>query len=1209
MSNPLKLKELVTIHGGAAAIVLSEGLNQKGLISSFVPTESSVAILKHIHNAVQYHGEQQERAINCFGVYGSGKSRLAVLIGQMLRDGVHSPEFESFLTRLKSINESVLASNLKSTFLASSDEDAKPYLIVPIYGRSGPTIQSDLVENLYRVVERTSGLNASEVLLKTEYSVAQLRLDEILELKPELAEVYLPGLGLGNEYHDPSSLRQGLIDHQSTALSVFSDWHKQLTFGTPFDAVNYGASLAKEIYLNATKQIQNNYRGIAIIWDEFGYALENMLDESQRSPIKEIFELQEFVETVCSPSNNHVLFIGLTHVSLSEYGHRANAGEDIKSRIETIQGRFTSLKVELKPAELEGYHLLAGQLQTSDLGLELKERNDGNAKRIYESCKDVPLFSRIEQELLRIIRNCYPLHPLTSAALLALSSRYAAATRTAFHFLSELSRNGYFEKEIDENNLYSAELIRLPALVNFYEEEINNDGHGDQFKNYKLACSQIKNIGEDPQNVVERENILAILMLSSLLDSNFQSSNEFLSNALHDNKFISSDSEVLRNALEWLVNAGLIWKNDTTSLWSIGGAGGTDFDTLIHDAVEKIPRIKFSQYLTTYPEITSELMPMLGEHSLDPSSKGIVRRFVVEPLSIKPVSRPKLNNYNVAKVYIVLGNSPSETSEIEHSILTFPKDEIYYWFCFEDLSKLESEFRLLLALIKLLEQSHSEEAKIRLRVKYESVRSNLLRILGEFYGRGGLDKHITKVVKQGDSSPIIVSSWNDFFLHVQGSILKLYDNELSVRASQKKRNVLGDHYHIDSAETEDIVQRVFNFDSNKSYQNDLLGYTETSESAAVVDGTLGASGFFIQRHNNSWDIKKIDELAVAERSIIELIRKEVLRIRPTPYRLTELAETLTRAPYGIPTAAIPIYIAVAIRGDISRIVWTTSSNNHARNLCKSIMDDKVGLRVQDFTQYQLNISEVLMSALKEIVFNQEFRIITEKHERARRSIELLRTHLESISTSTINSPKLNKGLRSIYETFQSIGRTNHELIEKVAEIIDPNKLITGSEPSFELKQTARDNLINILTSNIQVENQQKFDALKHIEALLPDLSNIDKLANYQDLFNGSGDLGDSIVEILQQKSNASTKYERILTKLIDSPVSTASELELGMGVGRLENLIENEKKYLATSKVNLEILASLESSILEIAKTKSIQVDELNEYLYALIKKLSLGSK
>jgi len=1028
-------------------------------------------------------------------------------------------------------------------------------------------------------------------------------------MKPELSEEYLPNLGLGSDYHDSSSLRQGLIDRQHTAIKVFSEWHKLLNFGTPFDPVKFGASLAKEIYLNASKNISNQYRGIAIIWDEFGYALENMLDEKMRSPIKEIFELQEFVETVCTPSNNHVLFIGLTHVSLSEYGHRANVGEDIKSRIETIQGRFTSLKVELRPSELEGYHLLAGQIQTTELGLNLKEKNNLNAIRIFDCCKEIPLFTRIDKELLRVISNCYPLHPLTAAALLALSSRYAAATRTAFYFLIELSRNGYFEKEVDEGNLYAEELIRLPSLVTFYEDQIISDGYGDHFKNYKLACSQIKNVDEIPANVLERENVLAILMLSSLLDSNFQSDNEFLAIALHDNSFISSSSEVLRNALEWLVNAGLIWMNDTTKLWSIGGGGGIDFESLIEDAVSQIPKIKFSQYLSNYPEIKLELMPMLGVHLLDPSSKGIVRSIVVETLSIKPASRPKLDNYNVAKIFIVIGNSPSETSEIEQAILLFPKDEIYYWFCFEDLSKLESEFRLLLALIKLLDQTHSEEVKIRLRAKYESVRSSLLKILSDFYGRGGLDKQITKVFKQGESTPILVSSWNDFFLHVQESVFKLYNNEICVRAGQKKRNILGEHHHVDSNETEDIVQRIFNFNSNQSYQNDLLGYPETSEPAAVVDGTLGASGFFIQRHNDTWDFKKLDELDTSEKAIIELIRKEVIRIRPTPYRLTELAETLTAPPYGMPTAVIPIYVAVAIREEISRIAWTNGTSNSARNLCKAIIDDTVGLRIQNFTQYQLNISEVLVSALKEVDADVDIPVTTEKHERARMAIEILRSYLDSISITTINSPKLDKGLRSLYEFFKAIGKTNHEFLEKIAELVDPSKLLTGHEPTFALKQQSRDILKNILGSYIQVESQQKYDALIHVQTILPNISNIDNSEGYQKLLFGSSELGNSIAEILQENTNSTTKYENILTKLIDKSISNASELELGRGVGKLENLIEREKSFTNDDSLNSEILETLEAKILEIATVESIKDKELSEYLYAIIKKISSGNR
>ncbi len=56
------------------------------------------------------------------------------------------------------------------------------------------------------------------------------------------------------------------------------------------------------------------------------------------------------METTCQPNLGYLLFLGLTHVSLAEYGARSEAPQDVRDRLKTIEGRFTSLKVELKPS-------------------------------------------------------------------------------------------------------------------------------------------------------------------------------------------------------------------------------------------------------------------------------------------------------------------------------------------------------------------------------------------------------------------------------------------------------------------------------------------------------------------------------------------------------------------------------------------------------------------------------------------------------------------------------------------------------------------------------------------------------------------------------------------------------------------------------------------------------------------------------------------
>jgi hypothetical protein len=132
-----------------AAIVVEQGLSNNALVSHYTPTQASVRVFEHICNAVVPSATPEQRAINVYGSYGSGKSHLAVVLAQLLRDGAYTPGFEQFLKRLQDVNQVELAGKLKHTFLAKNDADAKPYLLVSLYASGTTSLAGKLMEGLY----------------------------------------------------------------------------------------------------------------------------------------------------------------------------------------------------------------------------------------------------------------------------------------------------------------------------------------------------------------------------------------------------------------------------------------------------------------------------------------------------------------------------------------------------------------------------------------------------------------------------------------------------------------------------------------------------------------------------------------------------------------------------------------------------------------------------------------------------------------------------------------------------------------------------------------------------------------------------------------------------------------------------------------------------------------------------------------------------
>lgn len=196
-----------------AAIVVDRSLANQDLISSFAPTKAAVAVLRHVCTAALPQATQEHRAINIFGNYGSGKSHLAVVLAQLLRDGSGGGAFAGLFQRLSNFGEAKLAQDLTNTFLAAGDPDAKPYLLVSLYGSESPSLATQLMEGLYDALERHPLFNHQAILPTTEYEVCVKRFEEIISKTPELAMADLPR-HLATEYATIKEMRVYLEQHK-----------------------------------------------------------------------------------------------------------------------------------------------------------------------------------------------------------------------------------------------------------------------------------------------------------------------------------------------------------------------------------------------------------------------------------------------------------------------------------------------------------------------------------------------------------------------------------------------------------------------------------------------------------------------------------------------------------------------------------------------------------------------------------------------------------------------------------------------------------------------------------------------------------------------------------------------------------------------------------------------------------------------------------
>lgn len=1189
-----------TTHIRDAAIVLDEGLGKPGYVQAYTPTHSAIKIFEHLSQAVLPSATKEKRAMNWHGPYGSGKSHLGVVIGRLLRDGANSPEFSDLLGKLNNLGEYQLAQKLRSTFLdPQTDPDAKPYLLISLNTSGGQPIPHQLVEALYRTLQEEPKLRDKKILSKTEYDAAYERLQEIVRSSPKYQNAELSEWNLTQDYLTTAEMASDLKHHDPTAYKTFLAWHEAVCHGAPFNPANYGGKKFIDAYLEAGKNlVEYGYSGIAIIWDEFGHALEELLGNPARSAIGEAKELQDFVENACKPDQGHTLFIGLTHVSLAEYGTRSNSSEDINNRLKTIEGRFTPMRVELKPSEAEGYHLLGAQLSWTATGQEYLQRSQPALANLKNVCSRLGLFTHLSEELGSIIKDCYPLHPITAAALFAISTRYAQAARTAFTFFRDLQNSGVFARSINpEHALFKDELVRLPELIEYYQDSLERHSESD-LHIYRRALSEVRAKGDISK---QRDAVLAMLLLSKLLGENFQTTEPFMAAALYDAHADDPASIELQQHLSWLKSTGLIWKNDVTEVWTLAGEAGVEAESLIERKLEEFKQESktVEALLNGNPDMRDDLFPHLGDHDLEPSPCGIIRSYQVKLLT-PPASNIRhvtaLDGSYVALLYLVLAPDEASAQETKTWLNGLVRQPVYFWVPNHGTGQtgLLDKLRRYLAIQALMgEESSGEGLKRQLQAKWEKNRQDLIDILSELFGRKGLEHGKALILRAGDPTPLSCRSWHQFRVDLAKIVQSEYSKEVHVR--NMNLNKVRDEEYLGRKILTDIIQKVLEFAENPAYRNDLLGEKDTSEPAAIIDGIFGANELFTHRAGG-WDIRGINETEGALHEVLELIQSEFLKRRTGSFRVSDLRKLLLSPPYGLPPVSHALFAAVALRQDQKRISWQGSARgkDFATNLSNAFAKDSAyETRLEDFSRNQQWILTLLGLNLPDSFRTYE----------AKQAVINLSSFLRTLPLSVKSSNKLNEPARKLVAALNQDNKTPHQVADLLLEITPALVEFPKFKHSDECKLTEL-TLFELFESLSAAKDANYYEIKVFIENILATIDAPTLLANLE---QSSAPVESALYRLLRAEKIERHNVSVLASAAVQRTIDECDDMAIGGLKEHIRFTINNNKdskddeKRAAIRNAITEALASVHDQHVLLLNLNAEQDNKLHA-LAALLK-------
>ena len=671
-----KLNDLVTVYHNEKPFVDFElSLDNDDVVGGYVPVKSTLDVLRFLTETAGNYASYA-RAVNCYGTYGTGKSKLCAVLARLFRDGFECAALKPIWSRLQARGHLTDLNDLKDV-LMPANRPWRKWLVVPMYAQAGGgTLTTALIRSLIKAVRRAK--IDEGVLKNVKFQAAAYRLQEMVATAPYQPQEKSP-------FATAEQLKRALEELDDPAFQQFLEYHKKATHGVDFEAYMQGLPnapmLCHEVFTSVAEAIQRHgFDGILVLWDEFGFALEELLRDARRGVRRmgqETMDLQDFLQKACGTNEmgKRVVFLGFTHVSIPEYGSREGLQQTDQERLDTVSGRFKNppIPIRLSITETEGYHLLSGMMIRTSFGDEIFQNPVPALQQIAQRMPRHALWKRLTpaQCYDDIVVPCYPIHPSATAALLTLSDQVAQENRTTFFYLHDRQANGLLSILTSRDvpaleSLGTGELVRCHDMFEFFAQAMRIK-KPQLFEQYEEAAARLPDATE-----LEKQILRTVLILSVIANTDMPRTTQYLSFCLCDVLPEEVPARAVHEALTRLSAAGSLWKNEATEVWEF--IGGRGFMADIEGELEKekalIPLLSPTQLLLRFPGLQTEVIDPLGDIELDPCEKGTVREIGIRVLDpsrgeeglepINPALKDSAAKWRSGLVYLVAADSAEE---------------------------------------------------------------------------------------------------------------------------------------------------------------------------------------------------------------------------------------------------------------------------------------------------------------------------------------------------------------------------------------------------------------------------------------------------------------------------------------------------------------------------------------------------------------------
>lgn len=463
-------KMISVATGFQSSVNIAYDMNDDTKLKNYIPTKSALSLLEDILLSTAQNSTDRARIL--IGAYGKGKSHIVLMVLSILMKK-ELELFEKMMPVIKS-KKSELYQLIQNYYNGNNK-----ILPVVISGSSNSLAQAFLL-----ALQRTLAENElTDIMPETNYQAA---INTIEKWKSNFPETYARFEDLIDVHADEFIGR--LADFNPSAYAEFEKLYPSLTAGSSFNPF-VGFDVA-DLYEEVVKALKpKGYTGIYVIYDEFSKYLKNHITDETKSDTK---MLQDFAEKCGRSGKTQLHLMLISHKEITSYIERAS-----KTMIDGWRGVSERFRhIYLNNNFTQTYEIIAAAIEKDkEKWDEFRKMHSAEFEAMKTLYGQQPLFSdSYEEEIDRVVYDCYPLHPASTFILPRLSERVAQNERTLFTFISakgDATLSSFLaQHEDDEFALATPDLI-----YDYFEPLLKQEAYsGNLHKYYTLTSSILRKI-------------------------------------------------------------------------------------------------------------------------------------------------------------------------------------------------------------------------------------------------------------------------------------------------------------------------------------------------------------------------------------------------------------------------------------------------------------------------------------------------------------------------------------------------------------------------------------------------------------------------------------------------------------------------------------------------------------------------------------------